>query len=128
VSVGGATKTGSEGIRVSGIHTLKRDAIVGRGAAAAREEFFSVRFVWLRRGSLPALLLPGARARFRRRIRRRDDSGWWPVACGGGAGERGLRLARWLGWVAVGGFVGESGSRGGGSREGDGEAGGEQGN
>jgi hypothetical protein len=37
------------------------------------------------------------------------------VACGGGAGERGLRLAGWLGWVAASGSAGESGSRGGGS-------------
>jgi hypothetical protein len=49
------------------------------------------------------------------------------VDCGGGAGERGLRLAGWLGWVALGGSAGESWSRGGGSREGVGEAGGEQG-
>jgi hypothetical protein len=120
MSVGGETRTGGKGIRVSGIRTLKRDAIVGRGAAAARVELFSVRVVWLRRGSLPALLLPGARAQFGRRIRRRDDGGRRPVACGGGAGERGLRLASWLGWVALGGSAGESGSRGDGSREGDG--------
>jgi hypothetical protein len=40
------------------------------------------------------------------------------VACGGGAGERGLRLAGWLGCVAIGGSAGESGSRGGGSKGG----------
>jgi hypothetical protein len=118
VSAGGATGTGGEGIRVSGIRTLKRDAIVGRGAAAARVELFFVRVVWLRRDSRPALLLPGAWAQFRRRIRRRDGGGRRPVACRGGAGERGLRLAGWLGWVAVGGSAGESGNRGGGSKGG----------
>jgi hypothetical protein len=106
VSVDGATRTGGEGIRVSGIRTLKRDAVVGRGAAAARVELFSIRVVLLRCGSLLALLLPGARAQFQRWIRRRHVGGRRPVARGGGAGERGLRLAGWLGWVAVGGSTG----------------------